>query len=110
MCCLSVGFPHRRCFPFFAALLGLLVVLLPQRVYVVPALLPLAGQHLTHTTDGLLLLQRTPVCIRFLLPHLIGDHAVDQLIGDLLHRRIPVSLKGIVVNAVKAIQHIPDLQ
>ena len=99
--------PHRRCLPFFAALLGLLVVLFPQRVYVVPALLPLAGQHLTHTTDGLL---RTPVCIRFLLPHLIGNHAVDQLIGDLLHRRIPVSLKGIVVNAVKAIQHIPDLQ
>ena len=98
--------PHLRGIPFLPPLLGLFVVLLAQLLYLSFPLFTLLVEHFTHTAYGFLLFKRHPVGIRFLLPHLIGDHAVNDVVGDLLHRCVTIPGKRILINRVHAVQHI----
>ena len=100
--------PHLRGIPFLPPLLGLFVVLLAQLLYLSFPLFTLLVEHFTHTAYGFLLFKRHPVGIRFLLPHLIGDHAVNDVVGDLLHRCVTIPGKRILINRVHAVQHIRD--
>ena len=100
---------HFRGVPLLPAIPCLFAVLPAHPLYHVPALFPLLCQHFTHPSHGLLLLQLPPVGKGFLLPHLVRDHAVNDVVGDLLNGCVTVAVKRVFINAVHAVQHIRDL-